>query len=59
MLFEDLKNLNTVKPALNRPFIKRNFLKWKYFRSRDSGAEKDVKYPGLKGNCLTRERKTK
>jgi len=27
--------------------------------SRDFGAETDVKYPGLNGNCLTRKRKSK
>jgi len=26
---------------------------------RDFGAETDVKYPGLNGNCLTRKRKSK
>jgi hypothetical protein len=39
----------TVKPALNGNI----------FRSRDFGAQKDVKYPGLNGNCLTRKRKSK
>jgi len=27
--------------------------------SRDFGAEKEVKYPGLNGTCLTRKRKSK
>jgi len=27
--------------------------------SRDFGAETDVKYPGLNGNCLTRKRESK
>jgi hypothetical protein len=49
---------HTVKPALNGPFIKRKFaLTGNIFRSRDFGAEKDVKYPGLNGNCLTQKRK--
>jgi hypothetical protein len=51
---------NTVKPALNGPFIKRKFvLNGNIFRSRDFGAEKDVKYPGLNGNYLMRKRKSK
>jgi hypothetical protein len=33
-------NVGTVKPALNGNI----------FRSRDFGAQKDVKYPGLNGN---------
>jgi hypothetical protein len=37
-----------VKPALNGPFIKRKFvLNKNIFRSRDFGAQKDVKYPRL------------
>jgi hypothetical protein len=40
---------NTVKPALNGNI----------FRSRDFGAQKDVKYPGLNGNCLMRKRESK
>jgi len=27
--------------------------------SRDFGAETDIKYPALNGNCLTRKRKSK
>jgi hypothetical protein len=43
-------NYNRVKPALNRPFINRKFaLNRNILRSRDFGAEKDVKYPGLNG----------
>jgi hypothetical protein len=38
-------NIITVKPALNGNI----------FRSRDFGAEKDVKYPGLNGNSLKRK----
>ena len=48
-----------VKPALNGPFIKRNVLNGNIFMSRDFGAEKDVKCPGLNGNSLTRKRKSK
>ena len=52
--------LNTVKPALNGPFIKTEFvLNGNIFMSRDIGAETNVKYPGLNGNCLTRKRKSK
>jgi hypothetical protein len=48
---------NTVKPALNGPFIKRKFvLNENIFRPRDFGSQKDVKYPGLNGNSLTRKR---
>jgi hypothetical protein len=51
--------VNTVNPALNGPFIKRKFvLNGNIFRSCDFGAKKDVKYPGLKGNCLMGKRKS-
>jgi hypothetical protein len=50
---EELHNLysssSRVKPAL----------KGNIFRSRDFGAEKDVKYPGLNGNGLMQKRKSK
>jgi hypothetical protein len=34
-------------------------LKGNIFRSLNFGAEIDVKYPGLNGNCLTRKWKSK
>jgi hypothetical protein len=40
------------KTCLKRKFV----LNENIFRSRDFGAENDVKYPGLNGNCLTRKR---